>query len=226
MKRSVVYLLWCAAVLAASRWAEAWSVPLELSDAPSSSEPSVPKIAYGDSGRLLVVYQQKPEWRVYYRERSSTGNASWQPIEVLGTDFCAGCPDVIEDGSGRAHVVFPQRGAGGTYDLMHAIKESGVWTTTAIMSTGGTSDFENYPRLARDLAGRIHVLYSRTTDSGAGNVCHRIWNGTAWSPETIIGQVSQAYYQRPDLSVDSSGRIHAVWVVNGGYRNLVKYSRY
>ncbi len=204
--------------------AGAWTPPLQLSNAPLDSEPSVPKIATGLSGRLLVVYQQKPEWRVYYRERSTTGH--WGAIEVLGTDFCAGRPDVIEDASGRSHVVYPMRGAGATYDLMHSIRSGGTWSTAAIMSTGGTGDYEDYPRLARDSTGRIHLVYVRTPDSQPGSVAYRVWNGTAWSAETTLGSTSQAYYQRPDISIDASDRIHVVWIVNGGYRNIVQYRRY
>ncbi len=194
-----------------------------MSNAPDGSEPSVPRIASGPSGRLLLVYQQKPEWRIYFRQRSTGGN--WGPIEILGTDFCAGRADVIEDASGRAHVVFPQRGAGATYDLMHAIRHDGGWAVSPIMSTGGAGDYEDYPRLARDSLGRIHLVYTRTTDTGSGNIAWRLWDGSTWSGEEIVGPVSQAYYQRPDISVDALDRTHFVWVVNGGYRNLVRYRR-
>lgn len=224
MRGQVVSFIGCLILGFAFTNTYGWSGPTQISNNSSSSEASVPKVASGPSGRLYVVYQQKPEWRTYFRERSATG--TWGSVEVLGTNFVAGRPDVIEDNAGRVHVFYPQRNANSNYDILHSYRTpGGVWTT--ITASGDAGMFEDYPRVARDSAGNLHLVYAKTAvESDAGDIIYRKWNGSSWSGETVLGQTNKAYHQRPDITIDPSDQIHVAWAANGGSRNIIRYKRY
>lgn len=204
--------------LAAER-VHAWTAPIEVSSA-GSSEASVPRVAVGQAGELYVVYQQKVDWRIFYRERSPA--RAWRPIEVISSVFSIR-PDVLQDGSGRPHVVYPATNAGGKYDLVHAYKDAGVWNSAFLTNTG--SYYEDEPRMAKDSLGRIHLVYTKgTAESSTGDVIYRMWNGV-WSDEAILGHVVQAYYHRPDISVDSADNLHTVWIDAGGTKHALVYRK-
>ncbi|GMU22596.1 MAG: hypothetical protein AMXMBFR13_26810 [Phycisphaerae bacterium] len=200
--------------------AYAWTTPVGLSDNGSGSEPSVPRVIDAPDGTVHVVYRQKPEWRIYYRERSASGH--WQPIQIISSVF-SDRPDILLDADGCPHVVYAGRGVDDQFDLFQARRENGVWITNPVTQTPHSED---EPRMALDTAGRIHLVYTRTDHNSdrSGSVLHRSWNG-AWSAEATLGSVADAYYHRPDICADPDGTLHAVWTANGGTRHRVKYAR-
>lgn len=202
--------------------ARAWTVPLEIS-APSGSERSTPRIARGAvTGNLYVVYINKGSpWSVHFRQQSPPGN--WGPVQQISSVFSTR-PDVAEDGAGRPHVVYAATGAGGALDLVHAHRSANTWSTSFLTST---SQYEDQPHLATDSPGRIHMVFTRgSAESSAADVIYRMWDGSAWGAETIVGHVDHAYYRRPDVFIDSADNLHATWGDKVGSTFKIRYRRF
>ncbi|MGQ9454907.1 MAG: hypothetical protein ACUVRS_05245 [Armatimonadota bacterium] len=181
----------------------AWTFPTVISPS-GDTETSIPKIARGSNGRMLVAWRRKsPDWRIFYRERSASG--IWGPVETVTVPWSER-PDIIEDPMGRPHMFYAGNGAGGKTDLFEAIKTGGTWTIIQFTNTD-TID-EDYARLGTDSLGRIHLVYTKN-----GDVYYRIWNGS-WSGETYLGHCDNAYYHRPDISVAPDNTVHVTWEGN------------
>lgn len=177
-----------------------WSTPVAISPLGDTGT-SIPRIAAASDGRVFVTWRRKfPDWRLFYRERSSSG--AWGPVETVSVPWSER-PDIIQDPQGRPHMFYAGTGAGGKTDLFEAIKYSTGWVCTQFTNTD-TID-EDYPKLGVDSLGRMHLVYTKNN-----NVYHRIWNGS-WSGETYLGQCENAYYHRPDLSVAPDNTIHVTW---------------
>lgn len=210
--------------------AAGWESPLEISG-PSDSERSTPRITRGDNGRLFVVYLDKVAgaWRVYFREKSSLGTWDAQVLQLSPPGQFSVRPDVVEDSLHRPHVVFATERSS-AYDLYHTYRDGPDWVGGFLTETG---EFEDEPRLANDLLGRIHLVYTRgVVESSTGDVLYRVWTPPCdpqpcggWSGEVPLGQVSNAYYHRPDIVVDALGNIHVVWISQSGGSYKVRYRR-
>ncbi|MGB9620737.1 MAG: hypothetical protein ACPL7K_10015, partial [Armatimonadota bacterium] len=178
----------------------AWTTPVAISPA-GDTETSIPRIARGSDGKMLVTWRRKfPDWRLFYRERSAAG--VWGPVETVSVPWSER-PDIIEDPLGRPHMFYAGTGAGGKTDLFEAVRSSGTWTVTQFTNTD-TID-EDYARLGIDSLGRIHLVYTKNTD-----VYYRVWNGS-WSAETYLGRCENAYYHRPDMCVAPDNTVHVTW---------------
>lgn len=217
----IEFLVMLLAVAGVAAGAPAWTVPLEIS-APSGSERSTPRIARGPSGNLNVVYIKKGSpWSVHYRQRSAAGN--WGPVEQISSVFSTR-PDVAEDTEGRPHVLYAGRGTNQALDLVHAHKNGGAWSINFVTATDA---YEDQPHVVTDSAGRIHMVFTRTAvESSSGDVVYRMWDGASWSGETVIGHTSNAYYHRPDVSIDAADHLHAIWVDKVGTVYKVRYRKY
>jgi len=200
--------------------ARAWSPLLEISHA-STHERSTPRVARGASGNLYVVYINKGSpWQVYFRERGAAG--VWGAVQQIPSTFSTR-PHVTEDGLGRPHVLFAATHTSGALDLVHAVRTGGLWNVQTITSTAG---HEDQPHVVTDSLGRIHLVFTRSgVESSAGDVVYRLWNGTAWGGETVIGRVNQSFYNRPDISVDPEDNVHVTWVDKSGSVFKVRYRR-
>lgn len=183
-----------------SEAAEIWTQPYPLS-ATGDDGCSVPAVACGASGKVHVMYRRKtPDWRLRYRQRGADG--VWGPVETVSVPWSER-PAIIEDAQGRAHAFYAQSTGGGKTDLYEAIRSPSGWTVTALTNTAEID--EDYPRLAQDASGRIHLAYTSNR-----NICYRVWNGS-WSGPTVIGTCETTYYHRPDLAVTPGGIVHVTW---------------
>lgn len=186
----------------------AWTQPVVISGS-GNTGCSIAKIARSSTGKLYVAFRRKnPDWRIMYRERSAGGY--WGPVESVSVPWSERA-DIIEDPVGRPHMFYTGTGAGGDNDLFEAYRDSGSWFVTQFTNTTGYH--EDYPRMATDSTGRIHLVYTKSADGDHGNVIYRVWNGT-WSGETSIGSIggtAKVYYHRPDICVDAANNVHVVW---------------
>ena len=155
---------------------------------------------------MLVVFRRKnPDWRLLYRERSAAG--VWGPVETVSVPWSER-PSIIEDPLGRPHMFYEGSEPGGKTDLYEAYKQDGVWHVSQMTNTSDID--EGYACLEKDSLGKMLLVYTKT----GGNLYYRTWSGS-WSGEMSVGSsVGNTYYQRPDLSVDSSNNFHMVYEDN------------
>lgn len=202
-------LLWLVVLGMSGQPMFAWSGPVIISG-DGNTGCSVPAIAVGASGEIHVAFRRKnPDWRILYRGRSADGH--WGPVEVVGVPWSER-PDIIEHPAGGPLMFYAGTGVGDKLDLFEARKSGASWTVSQFTVT---PDYhEDYPRLAKDSSGRVHLVHTRSSDGDRGDVIYRVWNGS-WSSGVVLGSINNKnYYHRPDIAVDSLGRVHVVWAEN------------
>lgn len=187
-----------------------WTLPVSLS--PFGPECTRARISRGAGGAMHIVWVDKSNWDIYYRFRAANG--AWGPSEPIAVSSAfAASANVLEDAAGRANVWYAGAGLGGTTDLFQAVKTEGSWNTTALFASSAYN--EDYPTARTDSLGYTHLVYFRSASSSTsdyGSVIYRIWDGSSWSSETVLGSLNtKAYYHRPDMSVDSAGNVHVFW---------------
>lgn len=198
-----------AVLVTAAQSAFAWSGPVIISG-DGNTGCSVPAIAVGASGEIHVAFRRKnPDWRILYRGCSADGH--WGPVEIVGVPWSER-PDIIEHPAGGPLMFYAGSGVGDRLDLFEARKSGASWTVSQFTAT---PDYhEDYPRLAKDTSGRVHLVHTRSSDGDRGDVIYRVWNGS-WSSGFVLGSINNKnYYHRPDIAVDSLGRVHVVWAEN------------
>lgn len=82
-----------------------------------------------------------------------------------------------------------------------------AWTAPSQASSGAIPS--RLPALARDTAGRLHVVWTRY-DDGVGKIYHRVWQDR-WISEAERISPSPGYAGFPGLALDTAGRPHVVW---------------
>lgn len=82
-----------------------------------------------------------------------------------------------------------------------------TWPAPSQASSGAIPS--RLPALARDTAGRLHVVWTRY-DDGVGKIYHRVWEDRWTSaPERISPRPGYAGF--PGLALDTADRPHVVW---------------
>ncbi len=90
------------------------------------------------------------------------------------------------------------------------------WNTTEIVSTEST-DTSQFPSLAVDSAGNIHVAWEDNTNyasSGTNwDIFYKRWNAStsSWTTTEIVSTESTFHSMFPALAVDAEGNVHIVW---------------
>ena len=115
---------------------------------------------------------------------------------------------LVRDPSGTLVVAYVATIAGVPQIVLVQSRDGGrAWTGMAQASSGAIPS--RLPALARDTAGRLHVVWTRY-DDGVGKIYHRVWQDR-WtsSPERI--SPSPGYAGFPGLALDTADRPHVVW---------------
>ncbi|MHA1551492.1 MAG: hypothetical protein ACTSQC_06070 [Candidatus Heimdallarchaeaceae archaeon] len=90
------------------------------------------------------------------------------------------------------------------------------WTTTNVVSTGSTGVSE-FPSLAVDAEGNVHIAWKDNTDyAGAGidyDIFYKRWevSTTSWTTTEVVSTESTATSYDPSLAVDAAGNVHIAW---------------
>ncbi|NVM00911.1 MAG: hypothetical protein HWN67_01125 [Candidatus Helarchaeota archaeon] len=129
------------------------------------------------------------------------------------------------DNSSNVHVVWydETNGEWGTdEEIMYANYTAAGWSNTTVISDvyGWNDGWSNYPSVAVDSSGTVHVVWTDASvgEWGGGLADYEIFyvNYTAgvWSNATCISDLygwNDDFSEKPSVAVDSSGNIHVVW---------------
>jgi len=96
----------------------------------------------------------------------------------------------------------------------------GSWTATEVISTEST-DGSDYPSLAVDPDGNIHVAWYEDTDYGGSGADRDIFYKAkidgSWTTTEVISTESTDPSYVPSLAVDPDGNIHVAWFDDTDY---------
>ncbi len=125
----------------------------------------------------------------------------------------------VQPDGGSVHVAWTTAGFGNM--LMHSWKTTGGWTTEHVLAVPGTQKLSQ-ATCAIDSSGILHVMFviwnNVSTNDWATVFYMRKLAGGKWeSKQQFIPY--DVEYKHPFLIVDSQGRVHATWTLQGRFGN-------
>jgi PKD repeat protein len=123
----------------------------------------------------------------------------------------------VQPNGGSVHVAWNTTGFGNT--LMHSWKTSGGWSTEHVLSVPGTQKLSQ-ATCAIDSSGVLHVMFViwnnvASNDWATVFYMRKLASGKWESKQQFIPYSPE--YKHPFLIVDSRGRVHATWTLQGRF---------
>jgi|GEM_PF-837393 len=181
-----------------STWASATAITT------SGTQDWYPRLAKGTDGRIWLANNGDG---TSYSVMAAYKDSTWSSFTTLGTSSRYGLPDIATGPDGTAHMVWVQGN-----DVKYSKNTGSGWSApTTIYSESGA----NWARIAVDQAGNPAVVWRGTAiDPPGAQVCFSKWNGSSWSPRTVLG-----FGYHVNIACDSDGRFHVVFTENLNYSN-------
>jgi len=188
-----------------------WTLERQLTWTPGFSED--PDIAVDASGSLHVVWRDDTpgNFEIYYK-KSTNGGITWTLGKRLSfTPGYSGKPDIAVDGWLNLHVVWPDD-TPGNYEIYYRRSTDGGITWTPARSITVNSGDSWQPAIAVDSSRNPHLVWRDDTDGNSEIYYKKSKDGGAtWTSRRRLTWTS-GYSGLPDMAVDSSGYLHAVWM--------------
>ncbi len=192
---------------------------------------SNPQIAFDGSGNAMAVWEQfdGSNWSIYAnRYVAGTGwdNTAAELIENdVGNAFS---PQLAFDGSGNAIAVWHQYD-GNRYNIWANRYVAGTdWNDTTaemieINDAGGASS----PQIAFDGSGNAMAVWYQHDGTRNNIWANRYVAGTGWDDTAAeMIEIDEGDASNPQIAVDGSGNVIAVWHQDDGTRNNIWANRY
>ena len=214
------------------RWDAAtrtWSVT-EVVSTESTGSSYNPSLAVDAGGNVHVAWHDDTDyagsgidWDIFYKCKPAGG--AWPAATVVISSESTGSsqyPSLAVDAGCNVHVSWDDNtnygGSGSDIDIFYKYKlAGGAWpAATEVISTESTSNSQ-YPSLAVDAGGNVHVTWEDYTNyAGSGTDWDIFYKckstGGAWPAETeVISTESTSNSYNPSLMVDAGGNVHATW---------------
>jgi hypothetical protein len=188
-----------------------WSTPVDLSAAGGVA--NSPQISVDSSGTAIAIWIRFDGINAFVQSRSSTdGGETWlTPVNNLsaaGGD--AYSPQISVDSSGTVFAIWNRSVGGGSIPQSSSSVNGGVtWSTPVDLSAPGGLAYN--PQISVDSSGTVFAIWVR---SDSGNfllqTSSSVNGGVTWSTPVDPSPVSGSK-DSPQISVDSSGNVFAIW---------------
>jgi hypothetical protein len=200
-----------------------WSTPVDLSAAGASA--FNPQVAVDGSGNLTAVWRRADQGFATIQAATSTdGGATWStPVDLSAANQNAFNPQVAVDGSGNLTAVWSQDvGSDGIIQASRSTDGGVTWSTPVNLSAAGQNASD--PQLTVDGSANVTAVWAR--DNGSNPIIQASTStngGVTWStPVNVSAGGQDAFY--PQVTVDGSGNLTAVWYRPDGFNFIVQAS--
>ena len=163
------------------------------------------------SDKVHVVWSRNLE-SIEYTSKT-IGGASWGSIINIRSAEMAIQPDIAVDDGGIAHVVWSEGALDSSADVFY--KNTSNWS--AIEVSGDAGNGGRSPAIAVH-SNDVYVVWSEFVNKGVQYIRFRqAVNGGSWNTSRRISEAPRAANQdspnwlRPDIAVDSNGKIHVAF---------------
>ncbi len=176
----------------------------------ATSPSSGRNVATDSTGRIWTAYYRRPGvtyTQVYAAYSDNQGQTWTEELVDQPNNKTERFAVIAIDGDDQPHVIWAQRQAG-AYAILHSYRVAGVWQAYDTVQAGATTTGLN-PASCSDSDGNIHVLW-RYSD-GTCRLKYNVWSGGSWGVAEEIESGASLYYI-PQICVDDSGLVHALWV--------------
>ena len=166
----------------------------------STGDSYYPTLAVDGSGNVHIAWRDVD---IFYKHWNAT-TAAWDTTTVVSTESNGASyePTIAVDGSGNVHIAWSEYtnyGDSGTdWDIFykHWNATTAAWNTTTVVSTESTGA-SNYPTIAVDGSGNVHIAWRDVTDYGGSgaadwDIFYKKFISSPLNPSIIInnGEVS------------------------------------
>lgn len=210
------YGIWAAHYSPASGWASPVRIDIDTGVA------IYPRVAMDDSGNAVVVWYQEDGtrnnvWANRYDRASDWGGATL----IESTSMDAAAPQIAMSTNGDGMAIW--YGWDGARYILWANRVDGA-----------TKQWDSAQIIEADSAGAAIDAQVAMGDDGSAIAAWQTHDGTrrtlwttrydtksGWGGSGTVGTVDAGFAERPQLTVDTSGTVMAVWAYSDGTRNRV-----
>jgi len=187
-----------------------WSTNQRLTS--TSGNSLFPVLTLNSSGHINLVWQDDTpgNMEIYYT-KSTNGGAAWSPSQRLtSTSGLSQSPAIAVNSAGHIHVAW-EDDTPGNYEIYYMKSTNGGASWSAKQRLTVTSSSSQFPAIAVDATGNIHVVWQDSTPGNAEIFYKKSTNGGAtWLANQRLTWTSGTS-EWPALAVNSSGYIHLLW---------------
>jgi len=223
-------------IMYANRTAAGWSNATVISDDSTlwnNGSSWNPSIAVDNDGNIHVAWSDYTNgtWgtdsEIMYANRTATG---WSNATIISDDRTlwnnggSVYPSVAVDGAGNVHVVW-QDSTDGEWEtdteIMYANRTAAGWSNATVISDDSTlwnNGDSNYPSVAVDGTGNVHVVWQDYTDGEwetDSEIMYANRTAAGWSNATVVSDDSTKWNNghswNPSIAVDNDGNVYVVW---------------
>ncbi len=199
-----------------------WGVPRITGDGTGNAY--YPQISVDSSGNAIVVWQQY-DGSTYdiYANRYVAG-IGWGIAEVIETGAgYAFDPQISVDSSGNALVVWHQYDESSYGIYANRYVAGSGWGIAEVIDTGTGNAYS--PQISVDSSGNAIAVWHQYNGSTYDIYANRYVAGSSWGTADVIETGTGNAYS-PQISVDSSGNVIAVWEQYNGLTSNIYTNRY
>jgi hypothetical protein len=228
-------LLFYRAKLADGNYTNICSLPTQTSA--TGNPHRSPKIAGGKGDTAHVVFAFRYDdnfFRIGYAKIIPTSpNPTVFPIEIISPidwNYHSYYPHITVDGQNRIHVVWQTDFGGDIINhILYRMRDAnGQWGPVETLSVFPNSYKNQYPRVAVDGNGNIHVVWNViTADINYSRIAHRVKTSSGWSEVTIFPQATSYNWYYPTCAVGPDNKLHIAFHTNsiGTHTNIARLLR-
>lgn len=210
---------------------ERWSFPTALdARADASAAEGVPGVALDRGGALHAVWLVTTEMgfasEVAYARRTPKGAWTLPTRAVAADGVVRAAPAVAVSSQGDVHVAWVEHRGNATF-IAHRVRgrASGAWSRVDYVDPVYAPIGQGEPRLAADLWGNVHVVWTDHR-GGTADVYHsRLSVDGPWSPGMPLCNPTAGDQRAPALAVAPSGDLYAAWEDTRDGRSRIYASR-
>jgi hypothetical protein len=186
-----------------------------------------PEVAMDSSGNAIAVWIQDDGTRDSIFANRYVVGTGWSTATLIENDDGgdAYSPKVALDGSGNAIAVWYQNN-GTSYNILANRYVVGTgWSTATLIETDDAGDAQN-PEVAVDGSGNAIAVWDQDNGTHLNIWANRYVVGTGWSTPTLIETDNVGDAQNPEVAMDGSGNVIAVWDQDDGPRINIWANRF
>ncbi|UCE91100.1 MAG: hypothetical protein JSV90_06670 [Methanobacteriota archaeon] len=186
-----------------------------------------PKVTVDRSGDVTAVWHQDDGTRYNIWANRYTVDTDWGLAKLVETDNAGSAqyPELAVDYSGDVTAVWHQ--SDGTRNNVWSNRYSAGtgWNAATLIETDNTGA-ALYPQLAADKSGSVTAAWTQFDGTRWNALSNRYEVGTGWGAVTFVETDNAGSANRPEVAVDDSGDVTAVWYQSDGYRSNIWSNRY